>query len=447
MTDHIDADADLVDDEFERLGRRAGAELRQPPPADGPGTVVRSAHRRRATVVAVAAGVTVAIVVTALFVANSRIQDGPAPVATVPPSPAPVVPTTAPSNPEDAAPPDAARTTTPGTWRAVEDPSSLAPEFPTAAVWTGTDVIVVGSDWIDNTELSPPSAVAYDVGQDRWRRLADPPPAFSPDLLSAVPGRALSELSPAMQWTGSEVLAATNQGEVYSYDPVQDRWESRASADESMALPAEDAVVAISARGVLARSSTGWWWYDNTTDRWESVPAPSDRLEFSVLNTLDQDRIVATRIEGATITSAVFDIASRSWRIGSPVEDAPVSDRNDNPTGCGVNDGLLVCFAENFDSLDGVVIDPLVGRLDTFELGSHSNPFTIEGLPWMTHASKLLSPRTATWEDLPPSPHGFDSFNAAVWTGSEIVFLERSDRPLGRRPRTAAYTPLRFPGR
>ena len=96
MDDHDDANVDLVDDEFERLGQRAGAELRLQPPADGPGTILRSAHRRRATVAAVAAGVTVAIVVTGLFVANSRPQDEPAPIVAAPPTAAPVVPTTGP---------------------------------------------------------------------------------------------------------------------------------------------------------------------------------------------------------------------------------------------------------------------------------------------------------------------------------------------------------------
>ena len=166
-----------------------------------------------------------------------------------------------------------------------------------------------------------------------------------------------------------------------------------------------------------------------------------------MLENLDPGRIVAAHVEGTTITSAVFDVASRSWRVGPPVDDALVSDR-DQPT-CGVNDGLLVCFAENFDSIDGVVIDPLVGRQDGFELGSHSNPFTVKGLPWMTHASKLLSPRTATWEDLPPGPdRGIDSFTAAVWTGSEIVFLGGSNsgsgKPFGT---TTAYTPIQLPGR
>jgi hypothetical protein len=306
-------------------------------------------------------------------------------------------------------------------------------------VWTGTDVIVIGSHVINTSELAPPSAAAYDVSQDQWRALADPPPAFS----NESPG----EVAPGMQWTGSEVLAATSQGEVYAYDPVQDRWESRAAADESMSLPSPGALVAVSARGVLARSSTGWWWYGNTTDRWESVPAPPDGDGYSTLAALDQDKIVATGIDGGTITSAVFEIAPRSWRTGPPVEDAPVSDRND-PTTCDANDGLLVCWAEGFGTLDGVVIDPLVGLLDRFALGNHSNTINTKGLPWMTHAWKLFSPRSATWEDLPPSPDsGVDSFSAAVWTGSEIMFLGgdygATGEPLGA---TAAYTPLRLPG-
>jgi hypothetical protein len=436
MTEYSDGDVDLIDAEFERLGRLAGAELRQPPPADGAGTVVRSAHRRRATVTAVAAGTTLAMVLTGLFVAASRIQDEPAPISTVPP----VVPTTAPSELVDVAPPDAERTTTPGTWRAVEDPTSLAPDFPAAAVWTGTDVIVIGSNATDTSQLSPSSAAAYDVGRDRWRELADPPPALSRDSLEAPPF--------TMQWTGSEVVAASNQGEVYVYDPVQDLWESRARPDESTSLPSPDALVAVSARGVLARSSMGWWWYEHTTDRWESVPAPPDGDGRSILAALDQDRIVAASIDDATITSAVFDIASRTWRSGPPVENAPVVNRN-HPTTCDANDGLLVCWADGFGELDGIVIDPLVGRLARFALGNHSNTLTTKGLPWMTHAWKLLSPRSATWEDLPPDPDAdVDSFSAAVWTGSEIVFLGGSHsatgEPLGA---AAAYTPMQLPGR
>jgi hypothetical protein len=199
---------------------------------------------------------------------------------------------------------------------------------------------------------------------------------------------------------------------------------------------------------VLARSSTGWWWYESTTDRWEPVETPPGGDGYSTLVALDGERIVGARIDGSTITPAVFDIASRTWRSGPPVDEAPASNRSTEQTTCDANDGLLVCWAEGFGSLDGVVIDPLVGRLDGFGLGNHSNTIRTKGLPWMTHAWKLFSPRSAAWEDLPPSPdRGVDSFSVAVWTGSEIVFLggDRSStgEPLGA---VAAYTPLRLPG-
>jgi len=361
------------------------------------------------------------------------------PIATVPPTPTLVVPTTTTPRPVDATPTDAVRTTTPGTWRAVADPSSLAPDFPSAAVWTGTDVIVVGTKVTGVSDLSPLIAAAYDVRQDRWRPLADPPPELGVDPQPGV--------WPVMQWTGSAVLAATSHGDLYLYDPLQDRWDRRARADESMSLPGADNLVAVSARGVLAHSSSGWWWFENTTNQWESVPALSDGVGYETLVALDQDRIVAASIDGATVTSAVFDIASRSWRTGPPVEAAALAEGRD-PAGCDANDGLLVCFAEGYGALNGVVIDPLLGALHTFELGNHTNTINTRGLPWMTHAWKLLSPRTATWEDLPPIPDGgVDEFSAAVWTGSEIIFMGGSQsvtgEPLGV---SAAYTPLLLPG-
>ncbi len=449
MTDsrdnHSDTHVDLEGDEFERLGRQAGAEMRMPPTAEGARAIERTAHRRRAVIAAAAVGSTLVILVIGLLVVTTRPNGQPAPIATVAPTtastpasvPVPAstaVATTVPPDTKDLTAPDAIRTTTPGTWRKVAE-TSFAPELPTAAIWTGTEVIVIGSSANGDSGLSAPFAVAYDVGQDQWRRLADPPPAITTESLDRD--------GSAMQWTGSEVLIATDQAEVYSYDPEQDRWESRASADKSMS--GADPLVAVSAHGVLARSSAGWWWYDSSTDRWESVPAPSSGAKYSSLSTLDQDRIVATLVDGATITLAVFDIDTRTWRNGPVVENGPVGR---DPTGCSAHDGLLVCSAEGYGSFNGVVIDPLVGALDSFGLGSHSNNISANGTPWLAHAGKLLSPRSATWEDLPPSLYSdVDSFDAAVWTGSEIIFfgnyLDQSGEPIT----AAAYTPLEMPGK
>ncbi|HEX5614977.1 MAG TPA: hypothetical protein VFZ83_07440 [Acidimicrobiia bacterium] len=412
MTDDRDANVDLLDEEFERLGRRAGAELRQDPPADGPRFVVRSAHRRRATLAVAAAGATVVAIVAGLFVATSEPEGDPLPVATIPP------------------------TVGTGEWRPVAE-SPLALERPVAAVWTGSEAIVLGSRTLADDALS---AVAYDVERDAWRQVADPPAALTSASLAAF--------APALQWTGSEVLTATSDGEVFAYDPDADRWESRARADASMVFDGTDTLVAVSSRGVLARSSAGWWWYAASAAEWESIPAPAGGVEYSKVSPLDAERIVAIAIDGDTLSAAVFSGDTRQWRTGQAIGGVPESDRAETPTECDGADGLLVCFAEGFGSLAGVVVDPLDGIVDTFALGNHSNTLTIKGIPWMTHDWKLLSPRTAAWEDLPPSPYDdVDGFSAAVWTGTEIVFFGGSNSERGQLLRaTAAYSPLRFPG-
>jgi hypothetical protein len=144
--DTVDIDVDVdVDDEFERLGRLAGAELRRPAPADGPGTVLRSAHRRRTTTAMVAAGVTVAVVATGLFVTSSRSQDEPAPIAPVPPSPATVVTIPPSSAPVDTVPPSSAPVDT--------VPPSSAPEASvlTPATNPATSSATSGGMWPQST--------------------------------------------------------------------------------------------------------------------------------------------------------------------------------------------------------------------------------------------------------------------------------------------------------
>ncbi len=445
MTDHLDTVAARADDEFERLGRQAGAELRTPPPADGHRIVQRTANRRRVTVATIAAGATAAIVVTGLLVANHSPQaEQQQPVATTPP-PASIVTTTDLTDLSDNSLPIAVRTTTPGTWRAVPD-SPVASELLSpsgvrhlTAVWTGNEAVLIGA----NDAADPPLlALAYDVGRDQWRQLANPP-----SVLDSLSGE-----SPAARWTGSEVLTSTNQGEVFAYDPVEDRWEARAPADESLSLAASDSRVAVSARGVLMRTSEGWWWYENSTDRWESLAAPALGVDYSTLAALDQDTMVATQVDGQTITSAVLDIETRTWRNG-PAVVGPYPVRGGDAV-CDAIDGLLACYIETYGGLDGIVFDPLIGfgSLQTFALGNHSNSLTIEGIPWVTHAWKLLSPQSATWEDLPGLPPSVsylgdvNGFDAAVWTGSEIVFF--AGRKDGGRQlvMSAAYTPLQLPG-
>jgi hypothetical protein len=412
MSDRHEGPSSTLDDEFERLGRKAGAELRTSPPPDGPRMIERTSNRRRATITTIACTATVAVIVTVLVVARRepQPQQDNHPVATTSPSPTPT-------------------SLVAGTWREVPD-SPLALKFPSSATWTGDEAVMLGRNDIGSSTLS---AVAYDVRRDQWRQLADPPAALNAE---SFPWE-----SRLTSWTGSEVLVSTSQGEVFAYDPVRNMWNERSSADESMGLASLDSRIAVSARGVLARSSQGWWWYESSTDRWEALPSPALGVDFSMVDELDGDTMVATQIEDSTITSAVLDIDTRTWQNGPSVTlESPRFDAQ-----CDATDGRVVCLADGYSAATGVVIDPLVGSVGTFTLGSHSNSLTLWGIPWFTHAWKLLSPRSATWEDLPGLGE-IDGFTAAVWTGTEIVFFGGNNAESGQHfGTTAAYAPRELP--
>ena len=403
-----DGDSIVDDDPFTQLGRRAGAALRTPVGRAHLEQVLQRGHRvqKTRTAAKLVGGVAVIMGVLAAITVGRTAEHSP--VDTPPPRPS----------------------GTPGTWRAVAD-SPLALKYPSSATWTGNEAIEIGSNDVSRTTLS---AVAYDVGADQWRQLADPPAALIAD-----------EFPPSNRsthWTGSEVLVSTSLGEVFAYDPVGDHWTTRTPADESMGLTVSDSHVGVSGRGVLARSALGWWWYDNSADRWEALPSPELGVDYTTVAELNPDTMVAIQVKGSTITSAVLDIDTLTWQSGPPV-------RLSSPRGqaqCDAADGYVVCFAEGFATSNGVVIDPLAGPVGTFTLGSHSNTLSISGIPWFTHAWKLLSPRSATWEDL-PTLNEVDGFNTAVWTGTEIVFFGGNNAETSQAfATTAAYTPRQLPG-
>ena len=137
MSDHPDqgsATTSEVDDEFERLGRTAGSELRTPPPRDGHRLVERTSYVRRATLATLTVGTTLAVVVGGLLVLtrdpHSRENDRPVDVTTTTHSvvtPTSLVPFVG----------------TIGSFRVLAD-SRLEPKFPAAATWTGDEAIVLG---------------------------------------------------------------------------------------------------------------------------------------------------------------------------------------------------------------------------------------------------------------------------------------------------------------
>ena len=83
-----------------------------------------------------------------------------------------------------------------------------------STVWTGQEMVVLGSRLDDNNAITPPwslysTGLAYNPATDAWREL--PRIRLSPQASTAV-------------WTGNRVLAWDYELRAAAYDPKQDSW-------------------------------------------------------------------------------------------------------------------------------------------------------------------------------------------------------------------------------
>lgn len=408
MTDFID-DVDAEEwAEFERLGRRAGAELRTAPPDRAIEDLERTVRRRATTRVVAGTVVVVALAAVGWFVTRGHIGSDDTPVDQ---TPVPTVPL-----PVGEA----------GTWRVLAEPATV-PTRVSSAAWTGTEVFLLGVRFAGTLSGS---AAAYDVRADLWRSLAPPPEALLDSVRTA--------------WTGSALLAVGARGEVFTYEPIEDRW-NRIGSPENAAFE-DDALAVVSSRGVLARSTDGWWWYDASTDSWSSVPSPDPSLDTrntvaggAMLDTLSPTSFVLAAHDAGRTAYSVFDAESGKWARTRAVEGPTVT--RGGPS-CLAADGRLVCMAEGYGTLDGIVIDVEDGTTSPFSLDHGASLLTTSGTPWFGHAWSLLLARTAAWEALPPLDD-VDGFFAAIWNGRELLMFGgqlESGEPGGHF--AAAYTPV-----
>lgn len=118
-------------------------------------------------------------------------------------------------------------------WRQLSPaPDGLELSHPTA-IWTGSEVIVVGHEAMDRdhepTEDPAVAAAAFNPASDKWRVLATP--RFS--AIAQVDGfgvhSAVWAETRLVVWAGRDLLAATGP-ELWIYDPAEDAWERGASS-------------------------------------------------------------------------------------------------------------------------------------------------------------------------------------------------------------------------
>jgi hypothetical protein len=152
-------------------------------------------------------------------------------------------------------------------WRMIE-PAPLALNhagWPSpSTVWTGQEMVVIGSRLDDNNATTPAwtpysTGLAYNPATDAWREL--PRTRLSPQASTAV-------------WTGSKVLAWDYELRAAAYDPEQDSWRRLPNLPIDACEAAPDG--AATDRVVLAQGCGHALW-DTQADKWIKVEPKKNR--------------------------------------------------------------------------------------------------------------------------------------------------------------------------
>ncbi len=258
------------------------------------------------------------------------------------------------------------------TWRMLP-PAPLDPQK-TVAVWTGEELIVVGSL----------QAAAYRQ-EDGWRHLA------TPNLSIELGAVAVWDEDQMLLWTGEEMAA---------YDPIIDTWRSLPApppVGNLRALHADRGIVV--AVGFREANCFPLDAYRLVEDAWEKLPevdlGTSTRHGCAIPSTtaLIGGRLIAWDTAANETRSMAHDFATRTW---SEVDVLPLHGCESFPQPLTTDSWVLV-----FDTCD--------------------------------HNAALFDPAADTWQLVRPP----GSVGPTIWTGQEVlmwgaVCCYASGSPLGR---------------
>lgn len=324
-----------------------------------------------------------------------------------------------------------------GTWTPIPE-APLSARQPGVAVWTGTEMVIVGGDAANPCGLNADCLVepvplqdgaAYDPEAESWRAIENAPVAFTV-------GRGV--------WTGSEVLVLattplTGQpATLLSYDPKSDAWSDRAKPpDGDLGEPAWTGE-----RWVFPSRETndgsGGWSYLPTEDRWEqlepdTIGPASERSIVAAGGSLYLFASVYDQPAAPTngfYEVAQFDLESRKWVTLEVPEIA-----NNGSTWISTGDYVVnpTPSATNAQSGRepipyGAVLDvqsgemralPQPPRLADPAEGPRTGYFG-DAAGWVVADTRLFDPASDTWLEIPSRPGGVYP-GATVWTGNALI--------------------------
>jgi hypothetical protein len=313
-----------------------------------------------------------------------------------------------------------------GSWRAMAT-SPLTPRDQGVAVWTGSEVVIVGgssatpcpegSDCVVALEPLADGA-AYDPAADAWRTIADAPVAFV---------RALAV------WTGAEVLVLADvagaNDVLVAYDPTTNSWTPRADPPDSGLRSMAWTGHAWAGVGLTSEPGMGWE-YLPSADRWQPLPIDplGDVSDRSIVWTGEELVVTASRFDEPGLPpnglyQAVVLGGAGGWR---PVARSDVTNNGGAWTAVGrlvVNPGTGPT-GDDLPNATGGVLDVVAGAwrpLPTPEAegGGHTG-FEGRAGRWVVDDNRLLDPVAGAWHTVETAPSEAAPAVAA-WTGTEVI--------------------------
>jgi Galactose oxidase, central domain len=258
-------------------------------------------------------------------------------------------------------------------------PSPLSARYAHSAVWTGTEMIVVGGindDDNDGTSDETDAgsrehgAAAYDPATKAWRTLADPPDLIDGSADAVWAGDEMVVL--ATDWDDTvNVGAAPDDPAGAIYDPAQDSWRVIAPFPQDM--------------GDLSPDIAAYW------------------VDGRVI-VLGVDGVGSSMPPGDGTAVAAYDPTADEWEA---LDDIPLPFGSAGAASTG--DGVVVVGPDTPRRSDG-------------------SPAPGTGM-----AAAALDPTTGTWRALPTPPGAVRSGPVVAWTGTELVVvggLSGPDTPL-----------------
>lgn len=278
--------------------------------------------------------------------------------------------------------------------------AGLAGRWGPSSVWTGRELLVWGGLTSENRSLA--DGAALDPVANRWRPL---PPA----PIGARSG------APAV-WTGSEMLVWGGLGEGgkvlldgAAFDPGTNRWRTIASqpfqgSSRSAAVWTGSEMVVVSALNGLNATA-----YDPATDRWRRLADPPGAP------LMPYQEAVWT---GSQVVLILWPSGPRGFTFGSSEPSSPPS------------------------TVAGRPADTSPGDLSPPPLPPVTTPAPMGGGPNSGMFVAAYTPATDQWSRLPAVNLKDGGVPRMVWTGSEVLVLQRSFPGAAYDPGRRAWRPL-----